>query len=128
MTICSHAGLRLLIVDDNEDAAEVLAMLLECHGHTVFVEHNSQCALERARIQIPDVCLLDIGLPDMNGFELAKRLRSQPETKNCKLIAITGYGNEQDHIKTFEAGFCHHFVKPFDVDELTDLLGRLTET
>jgi PAS domain S-box-containing protein len=120
--VVPSSGLRLLIVDDNEDAANVLAMLLEATGHTVSVENDSKKALERARIEVPDVCLLDIGLPDMDGYELARRLKAQPETTNCRLIAITGYGQESDRQNTAEAGFDHHLVKPIDAYQLTELL------
>jgi CheY-like chemotaxis protein len=120
--VVPSTGLRLLIVDDNEDAANVLAMLLEATGHTVSVENESKRALERARIEVPDVCLLDIGLPDMDGYELARRLKAQPETMNCRLIAITGYGQESDRQNTAEAGFDHHLVKPIDAYQLTELL------
>jgi CheY-like chemotaxis protein len=112
-----------LIVDDNVDASNVLAMLLETIGHEVIVEHNAVRAIERARIEVPDICLLDIGLPDMDGNELAMQLRSQPETKNCKLIAITGYGQEKDRMNTAAAGFDHHLVKPIDVHQLARLLN-----
>jgi PAS domain S-box-containing protein len=115
-------SMRVLIVDDNVDAANVLAMLLEAIGHKVLVEHDSATAIKRARTERPDICLLDIGLPDMDGNELAMQLRSQAETKNCKLIAITGYGQEKDRKNTAAAGFDHHLVKPIDVHELARLL------
>ncbi len=114
--------LKVLVVDDNHDAAQMLAMYVEALGHQTLVEHNSRKALERARQQKPDVCLLDIGLPDMDGNELARRLRSQSETAEAVLVAVTGYGQEQDKRAATEAGFDHHFVKPLDAPRLTRLL------
>lgn len=119
------APLRVMVVDDNVDSAEMLAMFLETLGHDVLVEHAPLRAIERARADIPDVCLLDIGLPDMNGNELAACLRTQPETANTVLIAITGYGQEQDRQKSLAAGFRHHLVKPVEMTKLTALLASI---
>jgi signal transduction histidine kinase/ActR/RegA family two-component response regulator len=123
--------LRILVVDDNEDAADTLAMLLETSGHEVLVEHGSQAALERALSGgpegAPQVCLLDIGLPDMDGAELARRLRARPETANALLVAVTGYGQESDRARTRDAGFDHHLVKPIDLDKLHAVLGERTQ-
>jgi signal transduction histidine kinase len=121
----SVKGLRLLIVDDNVDAARMLSMFLEAAGHEVMVEHESKRALERARIEIPDICLLDIGLPGIDGNELARRLRSQSETVDTILIAITGYGQQQDRENAITAGFNYHFVKPVDTSKLLSLLAGL---
>jgi PAS domain S-box-containing protein len=117
--------LRLLVVDDNVDAAATLGMLLEACGYLVDVEHDSHRALERARQQRPDVALLDIGLPDMDGNELARRLRADAQTGAIALVAVTGYGQEQDRRAAFEAGFDHHLVKPVDMDELAALLAGI---
>jgi PAS domain S-box-containing protein len=115
--------LQILVVDDNEDAASMLAMFLEASGHHVIVEHSSRKALERARQEAPQICILDIGLPEMDGIELAKRLRAQPETANSLLIAVTGYGQDQDRKQTKAAGFDHHVVKPADIKQLSDILA-----
>jgi signal transduction histidine kinase/CheY-like chemotaxis protein len=115
-------SLRILVVDDNEDAADTLAMLLEASGHEVLVEHSPHRALARAADAAPQVCLLDIGLPDMDGAELARRLRAQPETAGALLVAVTGYGQESDRARTREAGFDHHLVKPIDLAKLHALL------
>ena len=122
------SGLRILVVDDNIDAAEMLALLLQAAGHQVSVEHSSGEALKRVRHQVPDVCLLDIGLPDVDGNELAMQIREQPGTADCTLIAITGYGQEKDRQQTAAAGFAHHFVKPVSVSELMALLRQLSKT
>jgi signal transduction histidine kinase len=119
-------GLRILVVDDNEDAADTLAMLLEASGHQVLVEHGSRQALARILAGgpggAPQVCLLDIGLPDMDGAELARHLRAQPETANTLLVAVTGYGQDSDRARTRAAGFDHHLVKPIDLDKLHAIL------
>ena len=117
--------LRVLVVDDNVDAAEMLAMFLEASGHEVLVEYGATPALERARAQAPDVCLLDIGLPGIDGKELAQRLREQPETADAVLIAVTGYGQEHDRQAALAAGFQHHLVKPVDPAKLVALLAEV---
>jgi CheY-like chemotaxis protein len=117
--------LRLMIVDDNADAGQMLGMYLESDGHHIFVEQDSRSALARARIEAPDACLLDIGMPDMDGNELARRLRAQPETSRSTLIAITGYGQESDRKAALDAGFDHHLVKPVDTAKLAVILSNL---
>ncbi|MEW6369441.1 MAG: PAS domain-containing protein [Pseudomonadota bacterium] len=118
-------GLRVLVVDDNADAAAMLAMVLESAGHQVAVEHGSRAALERARRERFDACVLDIGLPDIDGNELAQRLRAQPETAHAVLIAVTGYGHENDRRQSLAAGFTHHLVKPADAGELMAILAGI---
>ncbi|MGO4476533.1 ATP-binding protein [Massilia sp. 2TAF26] len=115
--------LRLLVVDDNVDAAATLAMLLEACGYEAMVENDSLRALERAWRECPDVALLDIGLPEMDGNELARRLRADPRTHAMLLVAVTGYGQEQDRRAALEAGFDHHMVKPVDLDKLAAILA-----
>ncbi len=114
--------LLIMIVDDNVDAALTLAMLLEELGHRVIVEHGSRAALERARTEHPDVCLLDIGLPEIDGNQLARQLRARSETAAATLIAVTGYGQERDRSNSLAAGFDEHMVKPLDIDRLEALL------
>ncbi|MDB5793253.1 MAG: hybrid sensor histidine kinase/response regulator [Massilia sp.] len=118
-------GLKIMVVDDNVDAAGMLAMLLEVSGHTVLVEHEPLRALAQAPQARPDVFLLDIGLPDMDGIELARRLRAQPETAHSVLIAVSGYGQEQDRRQALAAGFSDHLVKPVDFDALAGLLAGI---
>ena len=119
------AELKVLIVDDNVDAAKMLAMLLKIAGQRVFVEHQPKHALEVARAAQPDVCLLDIGLPEMDGNELARRLRAQPETSNAVLVAVTGYSQDKDHGGVVAPEFDHHMVKPIDTGRLLALLRKL---
>jgi signal transduction histidine kinase/ActR/RegA family two-component response regulator len=118
-------ALRLLVVDDNVDAAEVLSMLLQAAGHVVTVAHDPRRALEVARVEHPDVCLLDIGLPGMDGNELAQHLRAEPGTAGAVLIAVTGYGQAEDRQRSRESGFDHHLVKPLDYATLTAILESL---
>ncbi|MGF6274260.1 PAS domain S-box-containing protein [Massilia sp. UYP11] len=116
------APLRILVVDDNIDAAETLGLLLSTQSHEVAIEYASLPALERARGMRPDACLLDIGLPDMDGRELARRLKADPATAGATLIAVTGYGQQQDRDAALAAGFAHHLVKPVNVDVLLGVL------
>jgi PAS domain S-box-containing protein len=119
------APLRILVVDDNVDAASTLSMLLEAGGHEVMTEYGSLAALERARLEAPHICILDLGLPDMDGNALARRLRAMPETAHAVLVAVTGYGQENDRRQTLAAGFDHHLVKPVDTNELAAILARV---
>lgn len=121
----SMRSLKLMVVDDNADAAQMLAMFLEAAGHIVVVAHDSASAFERARIDAPDVFLLDIGLPDMDGNELARRLRALPRMAQVVLIAITGYGQAQDRGNAIAAGFDHHFLTPADTARLIALLAEI---
>ncbi|MBB3225196.1 hybrid sensor histidine kinase/response regulator [Pseudoduganella umbonata] len=118
--------LKILVVDDNVDAAAMLSMILEASGHQVAAENEARRALERASREAPDVCLLDIGLPEMDGHELARRLRAQPTTANAVLIAVTGYGQKNDREKALAAGFDHHFTKPVDVKKLSLILSEIS--
>jgi PAS domain S-box-containing protein len=117
-------GLRILIVDDNEDAANSLAMLLQLEGHTTLVAHDALTALERARVELPDIMLLDIGLPGMSGHELAMQLRSTPTTASATLVAVTGYGQLSDRRKSADAGFDYHLTKPATIDELRSIFRK----
>jgi len=117
---------RLMLVDDNVDAANTLAMLLELQGYAVSVEYRAQEALARAAREAPRICLLDIGLPDMDGYELARRLRAQAGTTEAVLIALTGYGQAQDRERSQQAGFDHHLVKPVEIERLTALLAQVS--
>jgi PAS domain S-box-containing protein len=118
-------SLRIMVVDDNVDAAAMLAMLLEASGHRVAVEHDARRVLARARSEAPQVCLLDIGLPDIDGNELARQLRAEPGTAGAVLIAVTGYSQESDRAQSLAAGFDHHLVKPVDIRALGAILAEL---
>lgn len=118
---------RILVVDDNVDAAKMLAMLLEMWGHQVWVAHDGQEALEVAISYRPAMVLLDIGLPRMDGYELARRLRQQVGLSEATLVALTGYGHEEARRRSREAGFDHHLVKPIGFGELRRLLTAMME-
>ncbi len=117
-------SLRLFLVDDNLDAAESLASLLQEAGHQVRVMEDSASTLLHTASGGADVFILDIGLPDMDGYELARRLRAQAQTANAVLIALTGYGQAHDRVLAKAAGFDHHFVKPVDWQELSRVLSQ----
>jgi PAS domain S-box-containing protein len=118
--------LRIMVVDDNEDAAAMLALLLESNGHEVHVEHAALPALAASEHAAPHVFLLDIGLPDIDGVELARRLRARANAQQAVLVAITGYGQEQDRARTAAAGFNHHLVKPVDMQKLYAILDEVS--
>ena len=115
--------LHVMIVDDNTDAAESLAVLLESRGHRVTVRAHPFDAIDAALREPPQVFILDIGLPEMDGYELARRLHAQPATQAAVFIALTGYGQAHDRILSKAAGFHHHCVKPMDMETLTRLLA-----
>jgi signal transduction histidine kinase/CheY-like chemotaxis protein len=114
--------LRVIVVDDNEDAADSLATLLRVQGHAVAVAYTGQDALLQAERERPDAMVVDIGLPDMDGYQLGAMLRARPALRGVVLIAATGYGGEQDRIRAREAGFAHHLVKPVDMAALVRIL------
>ena len=116
-------GKRVLIVDDNNDAADSLADLLRDVGHQVVVAYSPVAALKLVETFRPEVAVLDIGLPVMDGYELAARLRSNPATADCLLIALTGYGQSHDLTRSEEGGFQHHLVKPVDIGKLLELVA-----
>ena len=118
------AGRRLLVVDDNQDSAESLALLLEIHGHEVRIAFTGPAALETARTFRPEVILLDIGLPGMDGYQVARELRAGQEGHPLVLVALTGYGQDEDRRLSREAGFDHHLVKPVDLQELARVIAR----
>ncbi len=115
---------RILVVDDNRDAAESLGLLLQLQGHAVTLAHDAATALQAAGREHPDVMILDIGLPDLDGYALARQLRARPDTAGARLIALTGYGRDVDHESSHAAGFDHHLVKPLDIDRLLELLDK----
>jgi PAS domain S-box-containing protein len=119
-------GRRVLIVDDSEDGAESLAMLLEFGGHETYKAHDGIAALEAAERLRPDAVLLDIGLPGLNGYEVCRRIRQTPWGKQLTLVALTGWGSDDDRDRSREAGFDVHLVKPVDFDALLKLLASVS--
>jgi CheY-like chemotaxis protein len=112
------SGKRVLIVDDNADAADALAMSLVLDGYTAEAVYSAQRAIERVTTFRPDAVVLDIGLPELNGYEVARRLRELPALNETRLIALTGYGQAEHRRLSREAGFDEHLVKPVDLDVL----------
>src|SRR5687768_11918143 len=114
---------RILIVDDSRDGGESLALLLRMLGTEVALAHSGQAALDLIDGFKPDVVLLDIGMPGMDGYEVARRIRANPANRDIQLIALTGWGQDEDRQRSAAAGFNHHLVKPADVDKLRQLLS-----
>jgi PAS domain S-box-containing protein len=114
---------RILVADDNRDAADSLSMLLELAGHEVRVAHSGRSALSLAQAFRPDFALLDIGMPDLSGYEVAEQLRREPWGQEIQLIALTGWGQEKDRQRALQAGFNHHLTKPIDPDRLEALIS-----
>ena len=112
------------MVDDNVDSASSLATLLELSGHETRTVHDGLTAVEEALVFGPDVVLLDIGLPGIDGYEAAKRIRAQPSGRSVMIVAVTGWGQEEDRRRSREAGFDHHMVKPLRAAALERLLAQ----
>ena len=119
--------LRVLVVDDNTDSAESMATLLGLQGHETRTALDGPAALEAAQVFRPELILLDIGLPGMDGYEVARRLRTELHMDETVLIAMTGYGHEQDRREAQAAGFNHHLVKPVDPAALQRVLASLRD-
>ena len=122
-TTDSATGRRILIVDDNEDGASSLSMLLKFGGHETFIAHDGREALRLADEIRPDVILLDIGLPGMSGYQVCRQIRQEPWGRDMVLVAVTGWGQEDDRIRSREAGFDAHIVKPVDPDLLAKIIA-----
>jgi CheY-like chemotaxis protein len=120
--LSADAGLKILVVDDNRDAADTCAMLLEASGHHVQTAYTGRQALELARTFRPHAMLLDIGLPDVDGYKLARQVRATPWGRSVVLVAVTGWGQEQDRLRAVEAGFDRHLVKPISAETVDSLL------
>jgi PAS domain S-box-containing protein len=123
----ASSGHRLMVVDDNQDAADSLAMLLRLQGHEVRVAFSGVAALEITKGYTPDVVFLDIGMPGMDGYEVARRLRQQPGLEDVVLAALTGWGQKEDRRRTAEAGFNHHLVKPPEPKAVEGVLAFLQQ-
>ncbi|MBI3861367.1 MAG: hybrid sensor histidine kinase/response regulator [Planctomycetia bacterium] len=120
-------SLRVLVVDDNVDAAESIALLLEAAGHHVRMSYDGPTALAAALDFRPQVVLLDLGLPGLDGFEVAKRLRQQPALSGIALVAVTGYGQVSDRQRSLDAGFDHHLVKPANFQKVQHILATVSK-
>ena len=112
---------RIVVADDNEDSAESFAMLLSFSGHEVRIVHDGAAALDAVRDFRPDFAFLDIGMPKLNGYDVARRLRM--EAARCVLVAVTGWGQEEDRMRAREAGFDRHLVKPVDPGQIEAILA-----
>jgi CheY-like chemotaxis protein len=124
----SHGGgLQVLVVEDNPDAAESMMMLLEVFGHGVRVAPDGESALEMASGEAPDLMLVDVGLPGIDGYEVARRVREAPALRETTLIALTGFGRDEDRDRARAAGFDHHLLKPVDPDALRRMMARIAE-
>ena len=118
-----HPSRRVLVVDDNVDAAETMADLLGLWGHEARVVHDGASAVIEAAAFQPDVVFLDINMPGMDGYAVARELRTRPELAGLRLVAVTGYGQDRDRRRASEAGFDHHLTKPVDIADLKQLVS-----
>ncbi|MDP2391534.1 MAG: response regulator, partial [Acidobacteriota bacterium] len=118
---------QVLVVDDSIDTADSLALLLSVSGHRVRTAHDGPTALAAIAQAPPDAVVMDIGLPGIDGYEVARRVRRRPGTDSMVLVAMTGYGQERDRQMAREAGFNHHLVKPADLDELLRILADVAD-
>jgi CheY-like chemotaxis protein len=116
------AGRRILLVDDNRDAADSLALLLGLEGHDVRVAYAGRPAIELAHEFQPEIAVLDLGLPDLSGYDVARLLRQDPALGRIELIALTGWGQDEHRKRALEAGFDHHLTKPVDLEQFARLL------
>lgn len=116
---------RILVVDDHPDSAESLVLLLRIKGHDVALAHDGPAALEQFERDLPELALLDIGLPGLDGFEVARRVRTMDPGRKCKLVALTGYGGDRERRLAREAGFDEHLVKPVAFDILLAIVDSL---
>jgi CheY-like chemotaxis protein len=119
---------RILVVDDNADSADSLAMVLGLDGHEVRAVYTGGHAIEQAQRFKPEVMLVDIGLPDLDGYEVARRIRALPALQSVCLVAVTGYGQDADKERAFAAGFAEHLVKPIEFPTLDRVLAKLSKT
>jgi CheY-like chemotaxis protein len=125
MTDFKASPRRVLIVDDNEDAANSLAMILKLGGHETASVYTAVDALQRAASFKPDVVLLDIGLPGMDGYEVAQKMRELPGLRDIRLVAVTGYGRSDDRLRARDAGFDDHLTKPVEFAVLERTLAGI---
>ena len=115
---------KILVVDDNQDVCEMLKSLLAVTGHVAEMAYDGPHAIKVAQQFLPDIILLDIGLPDMDGWEIAKQLRQMPLFQKTLIFALSGYGEAADHQRSLDAGMNHHFVKPLDLEDLWQVAAQ----
>lgn len=115
---------RVLLIEDHKDAREMLRMMLELAGHVVYEAADGASGLEVLNAERPDVGIIDIGLPRMDGYQVARRIRDLPHGRDMLLLALSGYGSPSDAKRSVEHGFDHHLVKPVDPDYLTQMIHR----
>ena len=123
----SISARRVLVVDDNRDSAVSLALLFKCLGNQVRTVFDGPAAVAEAKSFVPEVVLLDIGMPGMNGYEVARAIRAEPDLKGAVLVAQTGWGQDEDRRKSLAAGFDGHLVKPIDFKEMQALIVKALE-
>jgi CheY-like chemotaxis protein len=126
MSNADTAGRKILVADDDQDSAESLAMLLQMMGHEVRSALNGLEAVAVAAAFEPDLIVLDIGMPGLDGYEVCRRIRQQPWAHTVVIAALTGWTRDEDRHRSQEAGFNHYLVKPVDPQALADLVGRIT--
>lgn len=119
-----HEPLCILVIDDNQDAADVLGMLLRVLGHQVHIAHGGRAALERVELLHPDLIFLDLGMPHIDGYEVARHVRQDPRLTGTRLIAVTGYADQRRRELAAEAGFDDYLIKPTNVADLQAVIGR----
>ena len=124
--VTDGCSLRILVVDDHRDSAITLALLLRMMGHTVHVAYDGPQAIEVAENRRPDAILLDLSLPKLNGYDTASTIREREWGKRIRIIAVSGWGEPADRLRSRATGFDHHLVKPVDMDELVGLLSSVT--
>ena len=117
-------GRRILVIDDNHDAAQILGMVLEMSGHEVHLAYDGEQAVAMARDLLPEIALVDIGLPKLNGYGVAEHIRAEPWGEKMVLIALTGWGHEDDKRRAIAAGFNFHLTKPVDPDQVDALIAQ----
>jgi CheY-like chemotaxis protein len=123
-TVVQRTGLRVLIADDNSDSAASLALMLKLKGKEVRTARDGLEAVQVAELFLPQVVLLDIGMPHLNGYDACRRIRQLPMGRNMLVVAMTGWGQEEDKRRSSEAGFDYHLVKPVDAITLEQLLEK----
>ncbi len=121
--VSAHGMPSILLIEDNDDGREMMTMMLSCYGYEVHAAADGNEGVAAAASRQPDVALIDIGLPGIDGYEVARRLRADPATRGIRLIALTGYGLAEDLRRVLDAGFDRHLVKPVDIDQLADVIG-----